>query len=255
MKRCIWCSKYEDENVTFHKKAHTFPQSLNGKNICINVCDKCNHYFGSPTKEVTSVETALKEALNISKQLLFKMTNHQTTQKTRYKSDHFKINWEQNLITPKPKYLLKPYYQERLGRQLRRGFFKVYLEERERQLGDAHNSRFDFMREFARFDLGDYPIYVSNPRFGIISFSTPDAESPTLRFTDKSSFEDEEFRFYNYPIMGHTISIPTSKLYNLTLKKYQNHLNSQNLITHKGLIEIKTFEDLDFSFSYMQQYL
>lgn len=253
MKRCIWCSKKEDQNVTFFKKAHTFPQSLNGKNTCINVCDKCNHYFGSPTKEITSVETALKEALNISKQLLFKMTNHQTSQKTRYKSDHFKINWEQNLITPKPKYLLKPNYQERLGRQLRRGFFKVYLEERERQLGDAHNSRFDFIREFARYDLGDYPVFVSKPREGVIFFSTQDVENPTLRFTNLSNFEDEEFRFYSYQVMGHNIVIPTSRLYGLRLSKYAEYLNNQKLITHNGLIEINTFEDLDFSFRYMNK--
>lgn len=45
MKICIWCRKNENQG-TFDKKAHTIPKSLGGDNICENVCDKCNHFFG-----------------------------------------------------------------------------------------------------------------------------------------------------------------------------------------------------------------
>ena len=255
MKYCIWCLKTEnDEVTTFIKKAHTFPQSLNGKNICENVCDKCNHYFGSPTPEVTSVETALKEALNLSKYLLLKMANYTSKQKSRYKSDHFSIDWEKNVIKPKPKYLFKPNYQEKLGKQLRRGFYKVYLEERERQRKDALDSRFDFIRQFARYGIGDYPIYNSKPKGGLIFYSQPDTLEPTIRFTETSDKLDEEFRFYQYPILGHYISIPTSVLYEIQLPKYRKHLVDQGLIIHEDLIEIKTFEDLDFTFRFMNNY-
>lgn len=73
MKLCIWCSKKENF-VTFNKIAHTIPQSLGGKNICKNVCDDCNEYFGRKEFGKPAVEIALKEVLNISKYLL--LTQH-----------------------------------------------------------------------------------------------------------------------------------------------------------------------------------
>jgi HNH endonuclease len=45
MKKCIWCCRTE-ETATFITKAHTIPQSIGGKFICENVCDKCNDFFG-----------------------------------------------------------------------------------------------------------------------------------------------------------------------------------------------------------------
>lgn len=69
MKKCIWCSKTE-QTVTFHKPAHTFPQSMGGKNICENVCDLCNKFFGDKESGFPAVEIALKEILNLSKYIL-----------------------------------------------------------------------------------------------------------------------------------------------------------------------------------------
>jgi len=73
MKKCIWCSKTEEQS-TFNKRAHTFPQSLGGKNICENVCDSCNEYFGNTQYNSPAVEVILKEILNISKFLILNQT-------------------------------------------------------------------------------------------------------------------------------------------------------------------------------------
>ena len=110
MKKCIWCNKTE-ENSSFLKKAHTFPQSLGGKNICENVCDSCNEYFGNAQPNSPSVEVVLKEILNISKFLILNQTGG-IPKKMRHKSVFFNINWQKNTITVKPKYSIRKGYQE-----------------------------------------------------------------------------------------------------------------------------------------------
>lgn len=248
MKICIWC-RQSSPQVTFFKKAHTFPDSLNGKNICENVCDTCNHYFGSPTPDGPSVEVILKEALNVSKYLLFHQIGKLPKNK-RFKSEFFTIDWKQHKIKPKFKYRLNWGFQQNAGKQFRRGLYKVFLEERERQKKDALDERFDFIREFARYNFGDFPIFYFKPKFQAILFSLPDITEPTIRFTEYSEITDSEFRIFEYQIMGHYFAIPTSRVYNLTLANYLKKIDSQNHPFGQKLIPINRFEDLDFSFHF-----
>ncbi|OYU78844.1 MAG: hypothetical protein CFE23_16690 [Flavobacterium sp. BFFFF1] len=148
MKKCIWCSKTELD-TTFRKAAHTFPQSLGGKNTCDNVCDSCNHFFGNKTEKMPSVEIALKEVLNLSKYLLLANAGKI---KSRFKSEYFDFNIKTMKVKFKMKYQLRENFQSNFARLFRRGIYKVFLEERERLRKDAHDSRYDFIREFARYD-------------------------------------------------------------------------------------------------------
>lgn len=107
-------------------------------------------------------------------------------------------------------YKLRPNFQREFGRRFRKGIYKVFLEERERQIKDAHDDRFNFMREFSRYDLNDYPVYVKIPKFKAVFYNTKDLLLPQIRFTDYSNEVDKEFRFYSYPLMGNSFVIPTS---------------------------------------------
>ncbi|HCN84135.1 MAG TPA: hypothetical protein DIT07_11040 [Sphingobacteriaceae bacterium] len=248
MKICIWCSKSE-EHAFFTKKAHSFPDSLGGKSICDNVCDSCNHYFGSPTIHGPSVEVVFKEILNLSKYLLLTYAKQKGLK--RFKSEYFKFNLNGGSIRLKPRYSLRPLFQKRLGRQFKRGMFKVFLEEREIQRGDAMDPRFDFIREFARYDLSDYPIYYLKPKLPAIFYSAPDTIKPTIRFTKHSDTIDEKYRVFDYTIMAHTFVIPTSKMHSLVADNYRNYLVDSDNPFGSHLIEIKNVSDVDFTFSYM----
>jgi len=63
---CIWCRRTNNE-TSFNKEAHTIPKSIGGEDICLNVCDNCNHYFGSPHNNLPSIETVFKETFNITR--------------------------------------------------------------------------------------------------------------------------------------------------------------------------------------------
>lgn len=130
-KICIWCSKSEPQ-VSFIKQAHTFPKSLGGE----NVCDSCNHFFGSPSNASPAIEVVLKEVLNVSKYSLQLSTN---SIKKRFKSEYFDFNLKSGVLKYKQKFKLRYGFQEKFIRKFKQGMFKVFLEERERQCNDALN--------------------------------------------------------------------------------------------------------------------
>jgi len=251
MKLCIWCSKSE-KTVSFNKLAHTFPQSMGGKNICTNVCDDCNKFFGDKQSGFPAVEIALKEVLNLSKFLLLQKDDLSKNQ--RLKSEYFNFNIQNRVFKFKLKYKLRKNFQQEFGRRFRRGLFKVFLEERERQIGDAHNERFNFIREFSRYNLNDYPIYYIQPKFGAIFYNLDDVKSPIIRFTEHSDKVDKEYRFYSYPINGHNFVIPTSNQFmEERLKSYKRHIQTSDNAFGTRLIPIENIEDLDFRFDYMNK--
>ncbi len=252
MPTCIWCSKSEP-SVSFDKKAHTFPKSLGGEYLCENVCDSCNHYFGSPSSRSPAIEVVLKEILNISKYLLLEHSKESLKNK-RFKSEYFDINWNKHIIKLKQRYSLRKGYQAKLGRLFRRGLYKVFLEERERQKNDALDSRFDFIREFARYDFCDYPVYYLKPKFQALLYSREDVLKPTIRFTPTSDEIDNEFKVFDYVIMGHTFCIPTSRYFSeFYLTNYRKHLAKTDNAFGTELIPINYVEDIDFLFMFMNE--
>jgi hypothetical protein len=252
MRTCIWCNRKEPD-VPFLKKAHTFPQSLGGDSICDNVCDYCNHYFGSPQAQSPAIEVILKEILNISKYLLLHHINEVPKNK-RYKSEYFNLNWEKKSIHLKPRFIVRRGYQEKLGRLFTRGLYKVFLEERERQRNDAKDSRYDFIREFARYDLGDYPIYYFIPKIRAVFVSSTDTNKPMIRFTDHSDKMDQDFKVFEYTIMGHNFCIPTSRNFvNLYLDYYKKYLIETDNPSGTRIIAIKYVENIDFTFQFLDQ--
>lgn len=46
---CIWCLKSKPE-VKFLHKPHTIPRTLNNVNIGFDICDDCNHFFGTDNR-------------------------------------------------------------------------------------------------------------------------------------------------------------------------------------------------------------
>ena len=249
MKKCIWCSQ-DENNVNFLKKAHTFPQSLGGKNICENVCDSCNSYFGNKENKFPSVEIALKEILNLSKHLLLHNTNEKPTK--RFTSEYFNFNTTANTIKYKMKYQFKKGFQEEFARRFKRGIYKVFLEERERIRKDANDDRFNFIREFARYNLGESPVYYLKPKFKIIAISLPDIKSPEIRFTEYSDKIDKEYRIYDYSFFGHYFCIPTNRYFQeYNLERYKEYLIKTDNPFGTVLQDIEQIEDIDYKFHYV----
>lgn len=204
MKKCIWCLSCEDD-ATFEKVAHTIPQSLGGKQVCVNVCDDCNSYFGNHQNKFPPVETILKEAFNISRYRFLQGSKQIGKNKAfpRFKSTYFNINFEKNSITTKPQYKLQQGFQRTIGRLLTRGVYMLYLEELERQNGLGLQNNFQHIREFARYDNNELPLFYFNRKYGLIFSANEWLIDPQLQLEHKMKYlltrdDYEEIEFFGH---------------------------------------------------------
>lgn len=253
MKKCIWCSK-DESSVTFDKLAHTIPQSLGGKNVCVNVCDNCNSYFGNYQNKIPSIETVLKEALNISRmRLIDKDQIGKNKIMPRVTSTYFNINVDKMKISLKASYKFHSHFQETLGRQLKKGLYKIYLEEIERQRQDAHLPKYDFIREFCRYDLGDYPLFYFERKHGIMLLSKSWIETPELFLDDKIHFKyiTHDSSFFEFELFGHAFGIVTSRQWNLSFDSYIKKSVAAKKDTFKNVVQVNKFNEIDLTLNIM----
>lgn len=252
-KKCIWCLKSPEE-TSFKKEAHTIPKSLGGKNICSNVCDSCNHYFGRPSKEYPAIETVLKEAFNISRaRFLGKENIGKNKPLLKFSSIYFNVSFTKNQIDLKPSFKLQRGFQEKLCRQFKRGIFKILLEESERQQGSGFHKKFDFIREFARYNLGDYPVFYFKRRFPIIPGITDWFKHPEFLMEDDSRmlYLTREINFFEFELMGHVFSIPTIRNWELYQQEYHKKTSELKFQFFSEYYPIEQLRNIDLTLSIM----
>lgn len=249
MKKCIWCSKTE-ESTSFKKQAHTIPKSIGGKKICENVCDQCNAFFGQYNNKLPPIETVLKETFNISR---VRLAGAKHTGKNKAipkpSSIYFNIDLQNHKIGIKGHYKRHTSFQENIARQMKKGIYKIFLEETERQFGNGHDSKFDFIREFSRYDLGDYPVFYFQRRIGVIFFSEDWITNPELILVEGSPMQYliHEPGFVEFELFGHVIGIAVSRHWNLLFDNYKKKTVAIKQKHFSGFKSIEYFSDFDLT--------
>ena len=115
------------------------------------------HRLGSHFEKLPPIETVIKETFNITRAKLLDNSGNIGKNKSlsRFSSIYFKVDFKTHKLSLNSNYKFHKAFQESICRQLKKGLYKIYLEELERQKGIAHDSKFDFIREFSRYNLGD----------------------------------------------------------------------------------------------------
>ena len=223
--KCIWCGKTEEEGASFVNRPHVIPLKLGGDQIGFDVCDECNHYFGTCTKdERVSVDMALKEVLQLSKLSL----SAPSTSKN-YSSKYFYIDVDEKLIKPKGiGFPLKSFTIP-----FKRGLCECFLQKYHSVTYKGNEKRFDMLRKFARFGVGDIPVYYT---FNKVIF-TKDPELPPDFIMDKVSIETvDKYGFYVLHLYGHIFTI--NVIPNLDVEKKMVFLsNLSNMMITEGITE------------------
>jgi len=249
---CIWCRKRSPE-VSFSKLAHTIPISLGGNEICSNVCDSCNHFFGSPKPNLPAIETVVKEAFNITRMRLLDPAKDIGKNKpiSHPKSIYFEINLKKKKLSIKPSFRLKPGFQSILCRQFKRGLYKIFLEETERQKQNGLEDKFNFIREFSRYNLGDYPVIYFPRTYGAMLLLQEDIIHPKLHLEPVMKYHIVGYNFFEFELFGHLFSIPTSSQYLIMWDKYIKESIIRKSRFFKQPIEINYLTDIDLLLSVM----
>jgi hypothetical protein len=251
MKTCIWCNKNE-EQVTFNKKAHIVPQSMGGTEICANVCDICNHFFGANHNGLPPIELVFKETFNITRaRLLGKDNVGKNKALSRFKSVYFKVDFEKNKLDVKPSFRLQPGFQSVLCRQFKRSIYKVFLEENERVNGNSLDAKFNFIREFARYNIGDYPVLYYPGKVPFLLSPTEEPKAPNFSFEKKFVYLDDENGFFDTYYLGHLFGFPIVRNWEIIFNNYIKKSIKQKEQFYKLPISIEYLTDIDLALSFM----
>lgn len=252
MKICIWCRNSE-EKVSFKKKAHTIPQSLGGNHICETVCDACNLAFGSHYQGSPSVEAILKETFNVSRMRFLHSDNQVGKNKKlpRFSSLFFDVNFNKRKIDLKFSFRLQSGFQEKLCRQLKKGLYKIYLEEIERQKGIGLDPQFDFIREFSRYNIGDYPVFYFQRSIGVIAVSNDWITNPQFHLDNayQMKYLVQEPSFFEFEFLGHVFGIATSRHWEIAYDNYIKKTSDRKKEFFKSVRIINKLKDIDLLLS------
>jgi hypothetical protein len=221
-KKCLWCLKTDSE-TTFEKKAHTIPKSLGGQNYNQNVCDVCNYYFGNRDchNGKYSIEVALKEAFNISREMFMK-AGTQKRKVGKFKSQFFQVkerNGKYRLII-NDSFKFTKGFQEELCRAFKRGLLKMYLEELNRQTGEGFEMKFNTIRDFARYNKNDIPVFYFYRKLPMIAMLKSEAETPILYFGKMKYLVSNE-NFCELEFLGHVFGFPIA---GVAMSDFENHV-------------------------------
>ncbi|MDC9722831.1 MAG: HNH endonuclease [Urechidicola sp.] len=250
MKKCLWCLNSESE-VTFDKKAHTIPKSLGGENFNPNVCDKCNEYFGNKQEEKYSIEEALKEAFNITRKRILLSTKPKK-QVGKFKSRFFDIKEKKGKykVEFKTSFRFNSEFQKTLCRSFKRGLYKLYFEELNRQKQTGFESEFDLIRKFARYNENDLPVFYFQRKIGIIMLLENEAETPTLFFERMKYLYSDEY-FEEIEFLGHVFGFPKKRFNLVNFDKYYKKSLEVKKGFFVGITKIEKFTNIDITFSIM----
>ena len=252
MKKCLWCLKSEN-NVTFLKKAHTIPKSLGGQSFNNNVCDECNEYFGNKQDEKYSIEEALKEAFNITRKRML-LSSKPKKQVGKFKSRFFDIKERKGKykLEFKTSFRFNSEFQKSLCRSFKRGLYKLYFEELNRQKKIGFETEFDLIRKFSRYNENDLPVFYFQRKVGIIISLSKEAETPTLLFDRMKYLYSDEY-FEEIEFLGHVFGFPKKEF---NLKNFEDYYEKSKEIKKDffvGITKIEKFTNIDITFSVMDQ--
>lgn len=246
-KKCIWCLDKTPE-VTFEKKAHSIPKSLGGQNYNQNVCDACNNYFGTRDNHNRkySIEEALKETFIISRQ---RFLHEKTKRKVgRFKSKFFDVKYKNGKyrLNTKPSFKFSPGFQTELCRAFKRGLYKMVLEELDRQKGNGYSEKYSIVRDFARYNKGDLPVFYFNRKAAIFIMFNREAETPIL-FFDRMNYLLSNEKFMEIEFLGHVFGFPITEFTKEDFANYVHQSIQEKGQFFKDCIVIKKLTDIDIS--------
>jgi len=250
--KCLWCLSSEPE-VTFEKKAHTIPKSLGGQNFNRNVCDNCNEYFGNRDSNNSrySIEEALKETFVITRKRLLNASEPKR-KVGRFRSKFFEIK-ERNgkpRLSVKSSFRFSKTFQVEICRAFKRGLYKMFLEELNRQRKLGYEENYNIIRDYARNNIGELPVFYFYRKFGVMLLLENEAETPTLLF-DRMNYLYCNDKFMEIEFLGHVFGFPISIFNEQELQYYISESMKNKRNYFKGFVIIERLIDVDLMLEIM----
>lgn len=246
---CIFCGRSFPE-VTFENQPHILPRSMGGDVVGMDICDDCNHYFGTtdsliPTPPRFAVELCVKEVMNISRHFFL----NRGKQKQRLKSILFNYYESKRTLVYKNISWRTKTFQLFFARQFKRGLFEMFLQTYHYKTGNGLDPKFDSIRRFARFNEGDAKLFYGLNR-GIYLVAEDYMEHPFFPMSDSCIKEIENYGFYTLYLNGHLFFLEVIPQTEADRSTYLNKLCEEHKIggsIYAYLQEIFYINQIDFT--------
>lgn len=147
---CIWCKRGEPV-VSFKRAPHIVPKAIGATEIGFDVCDECNHYFGTATKEFPyNMDLVFKEVFNTIQYALSGIIKVNKS----YSSAYFHFN------PAKRKFKLKRAisYAD-FTSAFKRSLYEVFLQKYHYTFPDDSLEQFEHIRNYARYGVGHMNVF------------------------------------------------------------------------------------------------
>lgn len=126
--------------------------------------------------------------------------------------------------------------------------YEVFLQEYHRETKNGLDSKFDNLRNFVRYDTGNFPVYFLENNG--VYLLPEDSDGLFFKFKDNVKKEIDDFGFYRMMILGNIFYLevtPNAEFSRqIFLEKDSKYLIGSGFIFRK-LLELKDITDFDFS--------
>ena len=211
--QCIWC-KRKKTDVTFYTAPHITPHSLGANEIGVDVCDDCNHFFGTASKGMPNTNLVFKEVFQASQCSL----GERPKIKTKYSSVYFHYDRTTDKIKLKNIFPISV-----ITKQFKRSLYEAFLQKYHKTYPDENLDRFEDVRKFARYGLGNLHVYYIHNKF--ILHSTDKVEDVTLHMTDSLKNDLLETGYFTFILVGQILFLEVLPL-------------TASIVGYKGLLKV-----------------
>lgn len=231
--KCIWCGK-SFPDVNFNTEPHIIPHSLGGTEIGYDVCDDCNHYFGTATKGVPSIDLSFKEIFNA-----FKTFGAQLNENTyqNFSSVFFEYWHKKQVIRIK-----RNFNPIAITKQFKRSLYEIFLQKYHYETKNGNHPMFNMVREYARYGLGSPRVYYVFNNIILV----PDEKS-LLKLPMSEDIIDDMLKtgVYSFWLLGHCFYLEVLPIaFNANGNKFLQKEAGKMLIPAVGNERIFEFSDV-----------
>lgn len=233
--KCIWCGRTINEGVSFHNIPHVFPHALGGNDTCTDVCDDCNHYFGTTKRQgVPAIDLTFKEIFSAYR--FFGQNLNENSYK-KLRSTFFSYHYSTHSIK-----IRQNFRNDILCRQFKRGLYECFLQKYHQITNDGNNLMFDSVRQFARYNYGDLHVYYA---FNEILLVEKNQDIPHLSMSKKMLADMMEFGIFHFWLLGHSFYLEVLPIaFNIKGMQYLIKEANTSIIHTSDRVGIYEFNDI-----------
>jgi hypothetical protein len=237
--QCIWCKRRKPE-ASFYSQPHIIPKSAGGTEIGFDVCDDCNHFFGTAKRLPLNTNLVFKEFFHAASVILFDKYPNK-----RYETAYFQYNWAHNKVRLKRNLSIS-----RFTEQLKRSLFEAFLQKYHKTFPDEPLDKFEAVRRYTRYGEGNLNVYYILNEAVLIC---DDDHKGIIPMNENCKQELEKTGYYTFIFMGYIIFLevlPITSRLGGALSNLQKI--AEKLIIHvngtEAIYQLNDFRDLDMFF-------